>query len=270
MLKKFFLATIRESWIETLYKNGYTKIDSFSVVPENDDSLFFLNSGVSALKKYFSFVKIFSLKDVVNSQLVIRTLDMDRVCFDSFHQTSFEMLGAFSIDSGKFKKDIIPVVWGWLTSKESLDINPKNLFVTVWEKDSESYSVWKSLSISDKNIFLGDKKSNFWDLGDGPCGPNTEIYFLLNTSFFPESIEDLNTRNCIEIGNIVFPEFYHYQERYELINRKCIDVGMGLERITMIKQKKRSVFEIDGCKEVINKIYSYYKKKKIQNKVLEP
>ena len=251
---------IRESWFSLFFKEGYSFISSSSLVPSEDNSLLFINSGVSALKKYFRNSYSLPSRNLVNCQLAVRLSDIDRISnWDSWHQTMFEMLGSFSI-GGNFKKEVIPLVWKWLVSDKWLNLEERFLFVTVWKEDRESYEIWRRLLLSfPHNIFLGSREENFWDMGDGPCGPNTEIYYGLGISlghstFFPNSVSDLDNKNFVEIGNIVFPEFDHKEQGYESLLEKCVDIGMGLERIAMIKQKKRNIFSIDLWQPIVKEI----------------
>lgn len=258
-MTKNSVSAIRDSWVSIFSFYGYSPLPAFSLVPsENDKSLLFINSGVAALKEKFKVIgNSAESYNAVNCQPVIRTDDIDRLEFSSCHQTMFEMLGSFSV-SGKFKKDVIPIVWEWLTSEKWLFLPKTNLFVTVWDGDEESFQIWKEILPSERNIFFGNKNTNFWDMGDGPCGPNTEVYYNLtpenDNQSFPSSIKDLESKNFVEIGNIVFPQFNHQGDLYKPLEQKCVDIGMGLERIAMIKQNKKDVFLIDIWEPVIKEL----------------
>jgi len=249
MYKKNFFSIdcIRKSWIEIFEKNNYLFINSSSLIPNNDHSLLWINSGVASLKKYYSGELLPPSSNMVNCQRVMRLEDLNNVSSNSCHQTLFEMLGSFSI-GGNFKDRIIPIVLEWFTSSKWLNLDLKNIFVTVWEKDYICQDIWKMTKIKKKNIIFGNKKTNFWDMGNGPCGPNSEIYYKLssidnNKKNF--SINDLENNDFIEICNIVFPEFYHKEKILVPMIKKCVDVGAGLERICMIVQKKKNNFDID-------------------------
>lgn len=258
----FFVFEIRRSWFSFFLNKGYFEIPSSPLVPVNDESLLFVNSGVVALKKYFRDSNLLPSRNLVNCQPVIRLSDVEQIdSLNSKHQTMFEMLGSFSV-GGNFKKEVIPMIWDWFTSSDWLNIDEKFLFITVWKDDLESYNIWKGLLTFSQNIFLGERETNFWDMGDGPCGPNTEIYYgpithssrNLNLDFLPKCIEDLNGENFIEIGNLVFPEFDHQGEEYIVLKEKCVDIGVGLERVAMVKQGKSNVFSIDIWHSIIKEI----------------
>ena len=254
---KFTINYVRQSWLDIFQHKGYYLLESASLIPQNDLSLLWINSGVATLKKYFNNPDLAPSRNLVNCQRVIRTDDLANINAQSYHQTLFEMLGDFSIGSN-FKEEVIPIIWEWFTSPQWLNMNPQNLFITVWENDKKSLEVWKEQGVKDSHILFGSKKSNFWDMGDGPCGPNTEIYFdFQNEKELPKKIEDLDNKRFIEICNIVFPEFYHKREEYLPLAEKCVDTGAGLERIAMVLQGKKNTFEIDLWEPVIKLIESY-------------
>jgi len=246
---------IRNSWLNIFIQNGYHFLDPVSLVPKNDKSLFWVNSGVATIKQYFNNSNLLTFKNLVNCQPVIRTDDIDQINKYSYHQTLFEMLGNFSIGKN-FKKEVIPIVWEWFTSKNWLNLNPEFFFITVWEEDKETYNEWINQKIPVSNIFLGSKKSNYWDLGDGPCGPNTELYYdqHKNKNLLPKKIEDLNSKRFIELANIVFPDLYHSGNKFLPLEKKCVDTGVGLERVSMVLQEKNNVFSIDLWESVIEVI----------------
>lgn len=253
-LKKNSVDYIRSNWILFFQKKNYLFIESSSLVPEGDPSLLWVNSGVATLKKYFNNPDLTPAKNLVNCQNVIRTNDIERIDEKSYHQTLFEMLGCFSI-GGNFKKDIIPLIWEFFTSSEFLSINPQKLFVTVLESDFETFTIWRSQpGIFPKNIILAPPSSNFWDMGDGPCGSNTEIYYyFLETDGYEEfNLNDLESKSFIEIINIVFSEFYHRGDKYLPLSKKCVDIGGGLERIALVLQGVQNTFQTDVWKSSID------------------
>lgn len=264
--KIFSINEIRNSWFEIFKENNYFYLDSFSLIPEEEDnSLLWINSGVAALKKFFNNPQIVSNKNIVNCQKVIRTDDLSNINSESYHQTLFEMLGSFSI-GGNFKEEIIPIIWKWFISEKWLNLKSERIFVTVWKEDHVSLKIWEKLGVKKNNIVLGNKKTNFWDMGDGPCGSNTEIYYDINPEdkINPKKITDLENKRFIELCNIVFPEFYHKKKDYFVLEKKCVDVGAGLERICMIIQDKKNTFEIDVWNNVIELI-----KKEDKNYIVE-
>jgi alanyl-tRNA synthetase len=254
---KFTTNYVRKSWLDIFQQKGYYLLKPVSLIPQNDPSLLWINSGVATLKKYFNNPNLAPARNLINCQRVIRTDDLANINAHSYHQTLFEMLGDFSIGSN-FKEEVIPIIWEWFTSPKWLNMNPQNLFITVWENDQVSYEVWKKQGVKDNHILFGSKKTNFWDMGDGPCGPNTEIYFdFQSEKELAKKIEDLDNKRFIEICNIVFPEFYHKGEEYLPLAEKCVDTGAGLERIAMVLQGKKNAFEIDLLEPVIKLIEEY-------------
>ncbi|WNE41840.1 MAG: Alanine--tRNA ligase [Mycoplasmataceae bacterium] len=244
---------IREKWLLFFQNNNHLLIEPHSLLPKDDPSLLWINSGVAALKRYFNNPELSPSKNLVNCQRVIRTNDLDRIDGNSYHQTLFEMLGCFSI-GGSFKQEIIPLIWEFFTNRDLLGIDSKRLFITVLEEDKETFEIWRNQpNIFLENLILAPRSSNFWDMGDGPCGPNTEIYYCFE-NFTPNSaltIDDLESKKFIEIINIVFSEFYHSGSEYLPLSKKCVDIGGGLERIALVMQEVKSTFEIDLWKNSI-------------------
>jgi len=257
---KFTTNYVRQSWLDIFQQKGYYLLEPSSLIPENDPSLLWINSGVATLKKYFNNPALAPARNLVNCQRVIRTDDLANINAQSYHQTLFEMLGCFSIGSN-FKKETIPIIWEWLTSPQWLNIDPKNLFITVLPEDKITQQIWQQQkNFATNHIIFGTKKTNFWDMGDGPCGPCTEIFYDLSEKGLSPAekltIDDLDSKRFIEIGNIVFSEFYHQGEKYSPLAQKCVDFGGGLERIVMVLQNKKNTFEIDLWEPVIQLIES--------------
>jgi alanyl-tRNA synthetase len=258
---------IRSIWFSLFQSEGYSLIEASSLIPKNDSSLLWINSGVSALKEYFKNPDKFSSKNLVNCQRVIRTNDLNRIDSFSYHQTLFEMLGCFSI-GGNFKKEIIPLIWNFFVGIDFLKINPQKLFITVLESDLETYKIWNEQpNIFSENIITADRSTNFWDMGDGPCGPNTEIYYCFEDKYdgAKVSLNDLESKNFIEIINIVFSEFYHCSDKFIPLSQRCVDVGGGLERIALVLQNVKNTFQIDIWVEPINWLEKCYKKSIFSN-----
>ncbi|MCE8163325.1 MAG: hypothetical protein I3273_03255 [Candidatus Moeniiplasma glomeromycotorum] len=260
----FTINQIRKSWLDIWQQKGYYLLEPVSLIPENDPSLLWVNSGVATLKKYFNNPALAPARDLVNCQPVIRTTDLININSQSYHQTLFEMLGVFSIGSN-FKKETIPVIWEWFTSPQWLNISPQKLFITVLPEDKVTYQIWQAQkNFVSGHIILGSKKTNFWDMGDGPCGPCTEIFYDFRESeHLPRTIDDLESKRFLEIGNIVFSEYYHQGfskssratlqgGEYLPLQQKCVDFGGGLERIGMVLQDKKNAFETDLWEPVIN------------------
>ena len=171
---------IRSSFIDFFKKNDHHHIDSSSLIPSNDPTLLFTNAGMVQFKNYFTGLEIPEKKNVVTSQKCIRAggkhNDLDNVGYTSRHHTFFEMLGNFSFGN-YFKENAINLAWNFLIKDCAID--PKKLIITVYEKDEESYKLWKKISnFSDSKILRINTDDNFWSMGDtGPCGPCSEIFF---------------------------------------------------------------------------------------------
>ncbi|RHZ36689.1 alanine--tRNA ligase-related protein [endosymbiont GvMRE of Glomus versiforme] len=248
---------VRKKWLSFFQQKGYYLLEPVSLVPQNDPSLLWINSGVATLKKYFSNPSLAPSRNLVNCQRVIRTDDLTNINQYSYHQTLFEMLGVFSI-GGKFKQETIPYFWEFFTSPEWLGLAPERLFITVYQQDADTYKFWKEQKgILREHILYGSKKTNVWDMGgdNSPWGYNTEIYYDFQTNQdIPKNAADLDNKRFLEICNIVFPEFYHQGDNDLPLKEKCVDVGGGLERIAMVVQSKKNTFEIDLWEPVIQLI----------------
>lgn len=260
LLDKNTVDYVRSIWFSLFQSEGYSLIEASSLIPKNDSSLLWINSGVSALKEYFKNPDRFPFKNLVNCQRVIRTNDLNRIDSFSYHQTLFEMLGCFSV-GGSFKKEIIPLIWNFFVGVDFLKIDPKKLFITVLESDLDTYKIWSEQpNVFSENIIMADRSTNFWDMGDGPCGPNTEIYYRFEdkNNGVNVSLNDLESKNFIEIINIVFSEFYHRGDKFISLSQKCVDVGGGLERIALVLQNVQNTFQIDIWRESINWLEKCY------------
>ncbi len=252
---------IRNIWLKFFEDKGHKVLPSASLVPVNDKSLLWINAGVAALKNYFDGSETPPSPRLTNSQKAIRTGDIENVGITTRHHTFFEMLGNFSIGD-YFKKEAI--TWGWelLTSEEYFGIDKSLLYITVYKEDLEALEIWKSIGIEEDRIFLMDRDTNFWDLGQGPCGPSTEIFYDKGSEYDSRSpkelIEpDLENDRYIEIWNIVFSEFNNDGNgNYTKLPQQNIDTGAGLERLTSAFQGKPSNFETDLFEEIIKKIDS--------------
>ncbi len=252
---------IRQIWLKYFETKGHKIMPSASLIPMNDKSLLWINAGVAALKGYFDGSETPPSKRMTNSQKAIRTGDIDNVGITTRHHTFFEMLGNFSIGD-YFKKEAIEMAWDILTNEEYFGIDKDLLYITVYQEDETALELWKSLGISEDRIFKMGKETNFWDLGQGPCGPCTEIFFdkgsLYDDRSAKELIEpDLENDRYIEIWNIVFSEFNNDGEsNYTKLPQQNIDTGAGLERLTSAFQGKPSNFETDLFESIIKRIDS--------------
>ncbi len=266
-MKKLSANAIRNLWLDFFKKSNHLELPSASLIPQDDKSLLWINSGVATLKAYFDGRLTPPAKRLVNSQKAIRTNDIENVGVTSRHHTFFEMLGNFSIGD-YFKKTAIAYAWEFLTSDEYLAIDPQLLFITVFKDDHDTFNEWVAQGIDPQHLILGNRSTNFWDLGQGPCGPNSEIFFDRGIKYDPENIglrllkEDLENDRYIEIWNIVFSQYNNDGYRnYSDLPTKNIDTGAGLERITALSQNVPTNFDTDLFLPLIQEIekYSHHK-----------
>lgn len=251
-MKKLTANEVREMWLDFFKSKEHHFLAPVSLIPVDDASLLWINSGVATLKPYFDGRKTPPSQRLTNSQKSIRTNDIENVGVTARHQTMFEMLGNFSIGD-YFKTEAIHFSWELLTSQEWFAMDKELLYITVFEEDVDAYNVWtKEIGIAEDHIFKGTRETNFWDVGQGPCGPNTEIFFDRGTKWDPENIgpklleEDIENDRYIEVWNIVFSQYNNDgNNNYTELPRKNIDTGAGLERIVSIFQETPTNFETD-------------------------
>ncbi|MBK5239927.1 alanine--tRNA ligase [Clostridium sp.] len=252
------LNEIRESFLNFFESKGHLRLESFPLVPKNDNSLLLVNAGMQPLKPYFTGIQTPPSTRITNCQKCIRTGDIENVGKTSRHGTFFEMLGNFSFGD-YFKEEIIPWAWEYVT--EVLNIPKENLYVTIYIEDDEAFDIWsKSTDIDATRIFRLGKEDNFWEIGQGPCGPNSEIHFDRNTELgqiktAEEFVKAGNEDRVIEFWNLVFTQFdKDAQCKYNILKNTNIDTGMGLERIAAIMQGKNSIFEVDTIKNILQEV----------------
>ncbi|MCP4337225.1 MAG: alanine--tRNA ligase [Mycoplasma sp.] len=270
-MKRLTSKELRETWIEFFKSKDHMALESKPLIPINDPSLLWINSGVATLKDFFSGKKQPPSKRIVNSQKSIRTNDIENVGVTSRHHTFFEMLGNFSIGD-YFKETAIEFAWEFLTKE--LEMNKEKLFITYFKDDEDTYNKWLSLGVDKSHLIPGSKKMNFWDMGLGPCGPNTEIFFDRGSKFDERGIEliekDLDNDRYIEIWNVVFSEFNNDGEgNYKKLAQKNIDTGAGLERIASILQGGNTNFDTDLFLPIISKVEQMSNKKYKQENYFE-
>jgi len=252
------LNEIRESFLTFFEGKNHLRLESFPLVPKNDNSLLLVNAGMQPLKPYFTGIQIPPSVRVTDCQKCIRTGDIENVGKTSRHGTFFEMLGNFSFGD-YFKKEIIPWAWEYVT--EVLKIPKEMLYVTVYLEDDEAFNVWKkNTDIDPLHIFKLGKEENFWEIGQGPCGPSSEIHFDRNVKLgiIKTSEEFINAGNddrIIEFWNLVFTQFDKDEKgNYNKLKNPNIDTGMGLERIAAIMQGTDSIFEVDTIKNILKEV----------------
>ncbi|MFD1419024.1 alanine--tRNA ligase [Companilactobacillus keshanensis] len=254
-MKNLSSAEIRKMFLDFFQTKGHTVEPSASLVPVNDPTLLWVNSGVATLKKYFDGTVIPKNPRITNAQKCIRTNDIENVGKTARHQTFFEMLGNFSVGD-YFKKEIIPWAFEFLTSPEWIDMDAEKLYVTTYPKDTETQKLWAEVGILPDHILK--EEDNFWDIGEGPCGPDSEIFYDRGQSFNnlseddPENYPGGENERYLEVWNIVFSELNHLSNgKYVEQPHKNIDTGMGLERLVSIIQGSKTNFETDLFKPII-------------------
>lgn len=264
-MKKMTSQEIRQTWLDYFKNNDHFEVESASLIPINDNSLLWINSGVATLKKYFSGKENPPHPNLTNSQKSIRTNDIFNVGVTSRHHTFFEMLGNFSV-GGYFKEKAIELAFNLLIKE--FEISLDDLYFTVFEEDQLAYDTWVKLGVNPNRILKCGRDRNFWDVGSGPCGPCTEIHYDRGPKYDPKGIgeklffEDIENDRYVEIWNIVFSEFNNDgNNNYTPLKRKNIDTGAGLERIACISQDVPTNFDTDLFQSVIQKIQTRSKHK---------
>lgn len=257
-MKNLKASEIRQNFIDYFVEQGHMVEPSAPLVPIDDDSLLWINSGVATLKKYFDGRETPRKPRIVNSQKAIRTNDIENVGFTARHHTFFEMLGNFSIGD-YFKKEAIEFAWEFLTSEKWMAMDPKKLYVTVHPEDIEAYRIWnEDIGLEESRIIRIE--GNFWDIGEGPSGPNTEIFYDRGDSYGKDDpAEEMypggENERFLEVWNLVFSEFNHNKDHtYTPLPNKNIDTGMGLERMASIAQNVRTNYETDLFMPIIREV----------------
>lgn len=258
-MKQLTSAQVRQMYLDFFKSKGHEIIPSASLIPVNDPTLLWINAGVAPLKKYFDGTEIPSSPRLANSQKCIRTNDIENVGYTARHHTLFEMLGNWSIGN-YFKKEAIEWAWEFLTSPEWLAFEPEKLFATYYPEDTETPEIWKQQPNFDPT-HLVPVADNFWDIGAGPCGPDTEIFYDRGEAFNnlaaddPENYPGGENERWLEIWNLVFSEFNHLpDDTYVPLPNKNVDTGMGLERVVSVIQNTPTNFETDLFMPIIRKI----------------
>jgi alanyl-tRNA synthetase len=245
---------IRRKYLEFFASKGHDILPSASLVPHNDPSLLWINAGMAPLKKYFDGSEIPKNPRITNSQKCIRTNDIENVGKTARHQTFFEMLGNFSIGD-YFKREAIHWAWEFLT--QVIGFEPERLSVTVHKDDDEAYKIWnEEVGVPAERISRLDEE-NFWDIGEGPCGPCSEIYYDRRLEGCTNPDCKAGTCDCdryLEIWNLVFSQYNHNPDgSYTPLPKKNIDTGMGLERMCSILQNVDTNFDTDLFRPIIDR-----------------
>jgi alanyl-tRNA synthetase len=253
-MEKLGMNEIREKFLSFFESKGHLRLPSFSLIPKNDKSLLLINSGMAPLKPYFTGKETPPSKRVTTCQRCIRTPDIERVGKTARHGTFFEMLGNFSFGD-YFKKEAIP--WAWEFVTEILKLPVDRLWVSIYEEDDEAFEIWnKIVGLPPERIVRMGKEDNFWEIGTGPCGPSSEIYFDRGEEKGcgkPTCGVGCDCDRFIEFWNLVFTQFNKDEQgNYHRLPNPNIDTGMGLERIATIMQEVDSIFDVDVIRGITN------------------
>lgn len=251
-MKNLTANEIRTIWLNFWKERGHYVEPSASLIPHNDPTLLWINAGVAALKKYFDGSEIPANKRITNVQKSLRTNDIENVGMTARHHTFFEMLGNFSIGD-YFRNEVIPWAFDLLTNEKYFGIDPMKLYITYHPDDEATKNLWIRCGMQEDHMI--PLEDNFWCIGEGPCGPDTEIFFDRGEKYDPNHLgirllkEDIENDRYIEIWNIVFSQ-YNAQEGvarkdYKELPHKNIDTGGGLERFACIMQGAETNFETD-------------------------
>lgn len=256
---------IRRMYLEFFKEKGHHHEPSAPLVPINDPSLLWINSGVATLKPYFDGRIIPENPRITNAQKSIRTNDIENVGKTARHHTFFEMLGNFSIGD-YFKKEAIHYALEFLTDKKWMGFDPELLSITIHPEDQEAYDVWHNeIGIPEERLIR--LEGNFWDIGEGPSGPNSEIFYDRGEEYGsdendPEMYPGGENERYLEIWNLVFSQFNHNPDgTYTPLPKQNIDTGMGLERIVSVIQNVPTNFDTDLFMPIIEKIEQFANRK---------
>ena len=255
-VKKYGVNELRQMFLDFFESKGHLVMNSFSLVPQNDNSLLLINAGMAPLKPYFTGAEIPPRTRVATCQKCIRTGDIENVGKTARHGTFFEMLGNFSFGD-YFKHEAIAWSWEFLTKVVGLDEN--RLYPSVYEEDDEAFDIWnKEIGVPADRIFRFGKEDNFWEHGSGPCGPCSEIYYDRGEKYGcgkPGCTVGCDCDRYMEVWNNVFTQFENDGEgHYETLKQKNIDTGMGLERLAVVVQDVDSIFDVDTLRALRNKV----------------
>ena len=251
-MKKLTSSEIRQMWLDFFASKGHHIEQGASLIPKNDPTLLWINAGVAALKKYFDGSEIPPSRRITNAQKCIRTNDIEHVGHTARHHTFFEMMGNFSIGD-YFRKEVIPWAVELLTSEKWYGLDKNKLYMTYFPSDLETKKCWMDAGISEDHLI--PQEGNFWEIGAGPCGPDTEMFYDRGEKYDPKHIgldllkKDMENDRYVEIWNIVFSQFNSEpgkkREEYKELPSKNIDTGAGLERFACIIQGTDTNFETD-------------------------
>ncbi len=255
-MEKLGLNEIRERYLKFFESKGHLRLPSFPLVPQNDNSLLLINAGMAPLKPYFTGKEIPPRNRVTTCQKCIRTPDIERVGITARHGTFFEMLGNFSFGD-YFKHEA--TAWAWEFVTKELGLPEDRVYVTVFEDDDEAIEIWtKEVGVDISHITRMGKEDNFWEIGQGPCGPCSELYFDRGEKYgcgSPDCKVGCECDRFVEFWNLVFTQFDKDENGvYNRLAKPNIDTGMGLERMAVIMQDVNNLFEVDTIRNIMLEI----------------
>jgi len=255
-MKKMGVNEIRDAYLSFFESKGHLRLPSFPLIPQNEKSLLLINAGMAPMKPWFSGEQIPPRKRVTTCQKCIRTPDIERVGKTARHGTFFEMLGNFSFGD-YFKREACN--WAWEFCTQVMELPVDRLYVSVYLDDDEAFDIWtKEIGVDPSHMVRFGKEDNFWEIGSGPCGPCSEIYFdrgIEHGCGKPDCKVGCDCDRVIEFWNLVFTQFNNDGNgNYTPLPQKNIDTGMGLERLACIMQGVSNLFEVDTVCNVMRHI----------------
>ncbi len=250
------LNELREKYLKFFESKDHLRLPSFSLVPQGDKSILLINAGMTPMKKYFTGEETPPRKRVTTCQKCIRTPDIERVGITARHGTYFEMLGNFSFGD-YFKKEVIP--WAWEFCTQVMEMDPDKIYCSVYLDDDEAYNIWtKEVGVKPDHMVRFGKEDNFWEHGQGPCGPCSELYYDRGEKYgcgSPDCKVGCECDRYVEFWNLVFTQFENDgKNNYTPLANPNIDTGMGLERLACIAQDVNNIFEVDTVQNIMKHI----------------
>ncbi len=250
------LNELREMYLKFFEGKDHLRLPSFPLVPQNDKSILLINAGMTPMKKYFTGEETPPKKRVTTCQNCIRTPDIERVGMTARHGTYFEMRGNFAFGD-YFKKEVIP--WAWEFCTEVIKMDPDKIYCSVYLDDDEAYDIWtKQVGVKPDHMVRFGKEDNFWEHGQGPCGPCSELYYDRGEKYgcgSPDCKVGCECDRFIEFWNLVFTQFENDgKNNYTPLANPNIDTGMGLERLACICQDVDNLFEVDTVQNIMKHI----------------
>ena len=254
-MEKLGLNELRQMFRDFFVSKDHYPGGSASLIPRNDKSLMIINSGMAPLKPYFAGVETPPSKRMTTCQKCIRTNDIENVGKTARHGTFFEMLGNFSFGD-YFKEESLN--WGWEFITEWLHLPVDKLWATIYEDDDEAFEIWKKIGMPEERIVRLGKDDNFWEIGLGPCGPCSEIYYDRGEEYgcgSPDCKPGCDCDRYLEFWNHVFTQFSKEEDgSYSNLAHPNIDTGMGLERLACIMQGVDSIFDVDTIRHILTAV----------------